>query len=90
MTLPAFLIGFLVSSIYGAAFHLWRDGGLKRLFLYLILSWVGFWTGQVLATFLGWEFASYGPLNLGLATIGSILFLFVGHWLSLIEMDRET
>ena len=90
MTLPALLIGFLVSSLYGAAFHLWRNGGLKRLFLYLILSWVGFWTGQVLATFLGWEFAAYGPLNLGMATIGSIIFLFVGHWLSLIEVDRES
>ncbi|MDX1438088.1 MAG: hypothetical protein R3335_14850 [Anaerolineales bacterium] len=90
MTLPAFLVGILISSLYGAAFHLWRNGGLRRLLLYLVLSWTGFWAGQLLATFLGWQFASYGPLNLGLATIGSVLFLFVGHWLSLIEVDRDS
>ena len=90
MTLPAFVIGFIVSTLYGAAFHLWRNGGLKRLFLYLILSWVGFWVGQALGTLLEWQFASFGPLNLGLATITSILFLFVGHWLSLIEVSRDS
>jgi hypothetical protein len=79
----------IISTLYGAAFHLWRDGGLRRLILYLVLSWAGFWIGQVIAGFLGWNFASFGPLNLGMATITSILFLIVGHWLSLIEVDRE-
>ncbi len=26
MTLPALLIGILISTLYGAAFHLWRGG----------------------------------------------------------------
>jgi hypothetical protein len=89
LTLPALIIGILISTLYGAAFHLWRGGGLRRLILYLILSWVGFWTGQFLGNLLDWHFASFGPLNLGMATIFSILFLLLGHWLSLVEVDRQ-
>jgi len=35
MTLPAFLLGFVLSTLYGAAFHLWRGGSIGRLFFYL-------------------------------------------------------
>jgi hypothetical protein len=89
MTLPAFIFGLLISTLYGAVFHLWRGGGLGRLILYLILGWTGFWAGQALAGYLNWTFASLGPLHLGLATLTSILFLAVGYWLSLVEVDRK-
>jgi len=41
--------------------------------------------GHLLASILGWTFLSIGPLHLGLATLGSAIFLFVGYWLSLIK-----
>jgi uncharacterized membrane protein YeaQ/YmgE (transglycosylase-associated protein family) len=82
MTIPALILGIIVSSLYGAAFHLWRGGSLGRLILYLILSWAGFWIGQFLATRIGFSFVNVGPLHLGIATIGSILFLAIGYWLS--------
>lgn len=82
MTIPALILGIILSSLYGAAFHLWRGGSLGRLILYLILSWAGFWIGQFLATRLGFSFVNVGPLHLGIATIGSILFLVIGYWLS--------
>ena len=89
MTLPAFLLGFIISTLYGAAFHFWRGGKAGRLLLYLILSWVGFWFGHFLAVRLGLAFGSIGPLHLGLATVGSVVFLVVGYWLSLAEREKK-
>jgi hypothetical protein len=89
MSLPTILFGLLISTLYGAVFHLWKDGGLGRLFLYLILGWAGFWLGQFLAARMGWTFASLGSLHLGLATAGSALFLAVGYWLSLVQIEPK-
>jgi hypothetical protein len=88
MTLPALIFGLIISSLYGAAFHLWRGGGIGRLILYLSLSWLGFWLGHFLAEQLGWSFGSVGPLHIGLATITSFLFLFIGSWLSRVEVQK--
>jgi len=46
------------------------------------LSWVGFWLGNWAAGAWGVKFLLVGGLNLGLALIGSLIFLFVGHWVS--------
>ncbi len=88
MTLPAILFGFLVSTFMGAAFHLWKDGGLFRLVLYVLLAWVGFWGGHILASRLGWTFGSIGPLRFGMAIVGCALILYAGHWLSLINREE--
>jgi hypothetical protein len=89
MTLPALFFGFVLSSLFGAAFHLWKGGGLKKLLLFLILAWVGFWAGHLLAARLGWTFLALGPVNTGMATLGSALVLFVGDWLSQVEVQRK-
>jgi hypothetical protein len=85
MTLPAFLLGMLIATLYGTAFHLWRGGSLGRLILLVILAWFGFWAGQWIAQRMGWTVLSVGPLHLGLATIFSFLFLALGYWLSRVE-----
>jgi hypothetical protein len=89
MTLPAFIFGLIISTIYGALFHLWRGGGLSRLILYLLLGWAGFWFGHYLATFMNWTFLSVGPLHLGVASIVSFFFLVIGYWLSKLESTRK-
>lgn len=89
MTLPAYLLGFLISTLYGAIFHLLRGGNFGRLLLYIILGWLGFWSGQIAANLLAWEFLGFGPLHLGMATISSIIFLAGGYWLSLIDADNS-
>jgi uncharacterized membrane protein YeaQ/YmgE (transglycosylase-associated protein family) len=89
MSIPSILFGVLLSTLYGAAFHLWRGGGLGRLVLYLVLGWIGFWAGQFIASRLGWTFASLGPLHLCMATITSFIFLGIGYWLSLVEVERQ-
>ena len=81
MTFPALLFGFLLASFYGAFFHLYRGGSFGRLIYYLILSWAGFIAGHFIAVQMGWVFLSVGPLHLGLATFGSLLFLVAGYWL---------
>ncbi len=83
MTIPALLFGLLVSTFLGAGFHLWRGGNLGRLILYILLAWSGFWAGHLMSEWLDFHSMSVGPLNLGTAIIGSIVFLWVGYWLSM-------
>jgi len=85
MTLPNILIGIVISSLYGAAFHLYRGGNLGRLLLYLILAWIGFWIGHAIGNTMSWTFLSLGPLRLGMATLGATITLAIGYWLSLVE-----
>ncbi len=87
--IPAILLGVILSTLYGAAFHLWRGGNLGRLILYLALSWVGFWTGHFMAGYFGWTFDSLGQLHLGTATFGSFLFIGIGYWLSLVRVEKK-
>ncbi len=89
MTTPALLLGFIISTLYGAAFHLWRGGGAGRFLLYLILSWLGFGIGQFLGERLNVSFASVGPLHLGMASLGSLVFLAIGLWLSQVPEKQE-
>jgi len=52
------------------------------------LAWLGFWAGHVAGGALGWNFAAIGTLNTGMATLGSLLFLFLGDWLSHVEITK--
>jgi hypothetical protein len=61
------------------------DGGPGKLLLYLVLSVVGFAAGQWMAAARGWIVFAVGPLDLGIAAIGSIVFLALGHWLSMVR-----
>ena len=88
MTLPAFLFGLLISTLMGAVFHLWKNGGLGRLLLYLILAWVGFWAGHLLANRFSLTFGSVGPLHLGMGLLVGAASLFAGYWLSLIRQEE--
>ncbi len=83
MTLPSFFLGMVISTLMGAIFHLWKGGDLKRLILYLLLGWLGFWLGHLAGGFLGWHFLHIGPLNLGTAILVAVGILLLGYWLSL-------
>jgi hypothetical protein len=69
------LFGVVLSTLYGAAFHLWRGGSGRLLAAYIGLSWLGFWAGQYIGQTLGWTFGSVGPLYVGMATLGSLAAL---------------
>ena len=85
MTLPALLFALLVALFYGALYHLLRDGGFWRLFLYFSLSLVGFIAGHLFGVWRGWTFLPLGAINLGLSSLGSVMVLVIGDWLSRIE-----
>ena len=85
LTIPAILLGTLFASAYGAAFHLWKNGGWQRMFFYLLSSFIGFWIGHAVGVVLGVTFGGIGPVVFSTATLGSALFLVVGHWLSLVN-----
>jgi hypothetical protein len=85
MTLPSIILGAILASVFATLFHLWRGGSGMRMLLYFALAWIGFWGGHWIADQLGWHFFSLGPLNIGLASLGSWLFLSLGYWLSLMQ-----
>ena len=89
MPLPSLFLGIILSTLYGVAFHFWRGGKAGRLMLYIILSWAGFWIGHFLSTYLNWDFGQLGRLHLGFATIISVIFLLVGHWLSQVKVSEN-
>lgn len=90
MTLPALLFAFLLALLYGARYHLVRNGGFWRLILYFILSVIGFAIGHFMGLWRGWVFISVGSLNLGMSSLCSLIILIFGDWLSRIETSRES
>ena len=89
MTLPAIIFGGLLSTFYGAAFHVIRGGGFGRLIVYIVLSWIGFWIGQFIAERFNWNIISVGTLHLGIATLTSLIFMLIGYWLFLGKATKE-
>ena len=87
MTLPSVIFGLLCALLLGALFHVVVDGGLGRLLLYLVLSIAGFGVGAWIAASWSWALLPIGPLDIGVATIGSLVFLGLGHWLSLVRVQ---
>jgi hypothetical protein len=85
MTLPILLLALLIALLYGSLYHLIRGGGPWRLLFYLGLSTLGFVIGHLVGLWRGWTLIPLGALNLGLSSLGSILILILGDWLSRIE-----
>lgn len=90
MTLPSFLLALIIALLYGALYHLLRNGGVGHLFMDLALSVIGFGVGQLIGDWLHWDFMPLGQLNLGLASISSLFILIIGDWLSRIEGSPES
>jgi len=83
MSTTAVLFGMLIATLYGSLFHLWRGGSLARLLVFIVMSWIGFWSGQLLAERMGWLFWSIGSIHIGFASVGSVIFLAIATWLGL-------
>ena len=89
MTIPALVFGILLAALFAALFHFWRGDTLIKLLLFIIFSEAGFWAGHLLGAKLGWTFAKVGPLNVGMGILGSLVFLLIGRWLSLVEIKQK-
>jgi hypothetical protein len=82
MTTASYFLAFLLSTLYGAAFHLWQGGRARWLLLYLLSGWVGFAVGQVVGELVGFNMLSVGELHVLSASLGSLIALFTARWLA--------
>lgn len=81
-TASSIVLGLLLATAYGAAFHLLIGGGLKRLVIYLLVAWFGFVAGHFIGDMLSLDWFKLGPLNLLSASLGSWFALFGSWWLA--------
>jgi hypothetical protein len=86
MTMPTLLFAFALSTIYGAAFHVWQGGSARRLALYLLAGWLGFALGHVVGDVMGVRVLMVGALNALTATLGAGIALFAARWLATAEV----
>lgn len=89
MTFAAIILGTLIAAIFGCGFHFWRGGGFKWLILYNIFSIMGFWIGHIAGSLLNIHFIKLGPINLGMALLGTLILLFGGYWLSMASVESK-
>lgn len=75
------VLGFLLASIYGAAFHLVFGGPIKRILVYLVAAWLGFFIGQFIGDFMNFEVLKLGKIHLASASLGAWLLLLAAWWL---------
>lgn len=90
MTTGSYLLAFILSTLYGAGFHLWLGGSSRRLLLYLLASWVGFIVGHLVGGLIGFTFLSAGPLHIIPASLGSVIALFSANWLANREVESRS
>jgi hypothetical protein len=76
------VLGFLLSTVYGAVFHLLIGGPPRKLLLYVLASWIGFTIGHFVGDLLGFETLKLGAIHLLAASIGSWLALILSWFLS--------
>ena len=87
MTIPSILFALLIALLYGALYHFLRGGGFWRLLFYFCLSICGFAVGYLIGHLLGLLIIPLGTIDLVSASIGSLIFLIGGDWLSRIEIQ---
>ena len=90
MTLPSLLFGLVIALLVGALFHTLRGGNGWRLLLYFGLSAAGFALAHWLGTIFNLSLYKFGALDVGLGTLGSIILLVIGDWLSRIEPEKKS
>jgi hypothetical protein len=76
------ILGFLLATVYGAAFHLVLGGPARRILLYLLAAWLGFTIGHIIGEWLNFHVLVLGPVNLLSASLGAWLALIVSWWLA--------
>lgn len=87
MNITSYIFGWLLASLLGTLFHLWQNGGIGKLLLYILLSWLGFFLGHLVAHHYGLKFMSVGEVQIAGGILGSILFLLVGNWFTTIKPE---
>lgn len=85
-TASGLVLGFLLATAYGAAFHLIIGGRPRKILLYILAAWVGFTLGQFVGDVIGVAVFQLGAINLLSASLGAWIALILSWFLS----ARET
>jgi hypothetical protein len=72
-------LGFILATLYSAAFHVLVGGDARRLAFFLIAGWLGFGLGQTFGTAFSVNVFDIGSLHTTSATFGALLALFAAR-----------
>jgi hypothetical protein len=76
------ILGFLLATAYGAAFHFLFGGPARRILLYLLAAWLGFAVGHIIGEWFNFRLLTLGAVNLLSASLGAWLALVLSWWLA--------
>ncbi|NWG17437.1 MAG: hypothetical protein HXY41_12460 [Chloroflexi bacterium] len=82
MLSPIATLGFILATLFGAAFHLILGGDARRLALFLLCGWLGFALGHLVGTTLQINIFNIGTLRVAAAAAGAITAILVAHFLT--------
>ena len=85
-TASGIVLGFLLATIYGAAFHVFVGGPPRHILLYIIASWIGFTIGHLVGDLLGIDLLVLGVVQLLSASVGAWIAIFLS-WI--LERSRS-
>lgn len=75
----SFVFGFIVATLLGAGFHLIFGGDARRLALFLLSSWIGFASGQIVGVVFDIDTFDIGTIHMFSACAGSLIALLFIH-----------
>ncbi len=76
------ILGFLLATAYGAAFHVVLGGPLRRILTYLLAAWLGFIVGHIAGEWFNFHLLQLGTVNLLSASVGAWVALLLSWWLA--------
>lgn len=85
---PSVTFGFIIATLFGAAFHVIVGGDVRRLALFLLCGWVGFVLGQTLGTLFEINILNVGTLRIVSASFGALVALGAAYLLTSRRADR--
>jgi hypothetical protein len=90
MPSPSVTFGFILATLYGAAFHFFVGGDARRLALFLLSAWIGFTLGHVFGVIFAVDVLPIGPLRFFAATLGAWLALLAARFLTDNRTDNRS
>ena len=89
MPSPSVVFGFILATLYGAAFHFLLGGDARRLALFLLAGWLGFTLGHIFGVIFDVNIFNIGPLRFFSATLGAWLALLAARFLTGSRLARR-
>ena len=79
---PALTFSLMLGSTYGIVAHLILGGNVRRMFVYILASLIGFAIGQGVGQVMAINSLAMGQINILPATLGAIIAIITGAFLS--------